>query len=228
MKVSHLLILGCIAATAAFMSINFHNAQTKLARPIIRLPQPHYDSNISLEKILLARRSIRNFINTPLSEENVAQLLWATQGITSPQGFRTAPSAGGIYPLEVYVVTNVGLYRYLPKEHALEQISTDDLQKIVWQNGLKQKALLEASAIFVICGDFNKTAAKYGKEAKRYVLMEAGHAAQNLLLQATSLNLGSVIIGAFNTKNLGRALNIPAQFQPLTLIAVGQPKLEDR
>ncbi|MGC8875330.1 MAG: SagB/ThcOx family dehydrogenase, partial [Chloroflexia bacterium] len=153
----------------------------------------------------------------------IAQLLWAAQGITDPRGFRTAPSAGALYPLELYLALPEGWYHYRPEGHLLELLGEEDLRPLLWEAGLRQGALREAPAIFVVVAVPARTEAKYGARALRYVQLEAGHAAQNLLLQATALGLGAVPIGAFDDAAVRRALRLPPDTLPLYLIPVGEP-----
>ncbi len=187
------------------------------------LPPPRLEGGMPLTEALARRRSIRAYGARPLTWEEISQLLWAAQGITGPQGQRTAPSAGALYPLEVYVVLPSGWYHYRPQGHSLEQVGDTDLRGALWQAGLQQDALQEAPAVFVLSGVISRSAAKYGERAERYTLLEAGHAAQNLLLQATALGLGAVPIGAFDDEAVRRALHLPASHTPLYLVPVGEP-----
>jgi len=197
---------------------------TPASRAVIDLPAPRQDGPLSLEETLLRRRSVRAFTDQALTTEQLAQLLWAAQGITDPRGFRTAPSAGALYPLELYVVSADGFYRYQPEGHQLLQLAQEDLRSAVWQAGLQQDALRDAPAVFLITAVYQRTADKYGERATRYVDIEAGHAAQNLLLQAVALGLGGVPIGAFHDDALGTALSLPADHAPLYLLPVGYPQ----
>jgi len=176
---------------------------------------------MSLEEALAQRRSVREYAARPLSWAELAQLLWATQGQTDPRGLRAAPSAGALYPLELYVVLPDGWYRYRPAEHRLEQWGRDDRREALWTAGLRQDSLRQAPAVFVLTAVVERTQAKYGARAERYVYLEAGHAAQNLLLQATALGLGAVPIGAFYDDQVRAALGLPADQTPLYLIPVG-------
>jgi SagB-type dehydrogenase family enzyme len=177
----------------------------------------------TLEEAIASRRSVREFTDDVLSWQDLSQLLWAAQGITDARGLRAAPSAGALYPLEVYAVLPDGAYRYVPASHAVELLSEDDLREELWQAGLRQDALRQAPAVFVIAAVYERTEAKYGERAERYVKLEAGHAAQNLLLQAVVLELGAVPIGAFYDDRVQAALSLPADHQPLYLIPVGHP-----
>jgi len=187
------------------------------------LPLPREQGSLSLEQAIARRRSVRSFTDQGLSDAELSQLLWAAQGMTDPRGFRAAPSAGALYPLELYVISTAGFYHYQTQGHQLELLTEDDLRLAVWKVGLEQNALRDAPVVFLIAAVFQRTAAKYGARAERYVYLEAGHAAQNLLLQAAALGLGAVPIGAFYDDELQVSLSLPADHKPLYLIPVGHP-----
>lgn len=187
------------------------------------LPPPRSDGPISLEACLAQRRSVRAYTDQDLTWEQVGQLLWAAQGLTSDWGGRTAPSAGALYPLEVYVVTRQGLYRYVPQRHQVETLATDDRRQALQGASLNQGAVGAAPAVFVVTGVYARTAGKYGDRATRYVRLEAGHAAQNLVLQAVALDLGGVTVGAFDDAGVQRVLSLPSDHEPLYVIPVGVP-----
>ena len=190
----------------------------------IALPAPRVQGEMSLEETLAARRSVREFTEEELTLEEISQLLWAVQGITAAWGGRTAPSAGALYPLEVYVATADGLYHYLPQGHKAIVESRADLRSELWRGGLSQDAIREAPAVFIITAVYARTEKKYGGRAERYVKLEAGHAAQNLLLQAVALGLGGVPIGAFYDDQVQSALSLPLDYEPLYLIPIGHPR----
>jgi SagB-type dehydrogenase family enzyme len=192
---------------------------------VIALPAPERKGRLSLEETLAWRRSVREFAATPLTERELGQLLWAAQGITHPEGLRTAPSAGALYPLELFVATPAGFFHYDPRRHQLRRRSERDLRRALYAAALEQESVLEAPAVFVIAGVYERTAGKYGPtRARRYVELEAGHAAQNLLLQAVALELGGVPLGAFEDAEVQKALALPADHRPLYLIPVGHPR----
>ena len=193
------------------------------APEMINLPTPREQGDVSLEQAIVRRRSARAFTDEGLTPEQLSQLLWSAQGITDPRGFRTAPSAGALYPLEVYVINAQGFYHYRPQEHALALVIAGDLREAVWEAGLKQDALRDAPVVFLICAVYERTEIKYGQRATQYVHIEVGHAAQNLLLQAVALGLGGVPIGAFYDDQLRAALSLPDDHEPLYLLAVGHP-----
>lgn len=190
----------------------------------IALPAPETEGELSLEAALAERRSVRSFTGETLTRREISQLLWAAQGITAGWGGRTAPSAGALYPLEIYVVTPEGVFRYAPRGHRMVAVSREDLRGPLWRAGLRQSALREAPAVVVVTGLYERTARKYGERARRYVRLEAGHACQNLLLQAVALDLGAVPIGAFSDSRVREALSLPADQAPLYLVPVGHPR----
>lgn len=192
---------------------------------VITLTKPLQKGAMSLEEALARRQSCREFRSKALTKNALSQLLWAAQGISRGGVYRTAPSAGALYPLEVYVATSEGFYHYEPRRHRLKRHLEDDLRPVIYGAGLEQEALLEAPAVFVIAGVYERAAQKYGKtRAVRYVQLEAGHAAQNLLLQAVTLGLGAVPIGAFEDARVHRALSLPEKHRPLYLIPVGHAR----
>ena len=195
----------------------------------IKLPEPKYDSNTSVEQALFERRSIREYKDTPLTLAEISQLLWAAQGITYPRwGFRTAPSAGALYPLELYVVSgNVnglpkGIYKYRPQGHELVMIVEGDKRTELCNAALGQSSIKEAASVIVFVAVYQRTTGKYGERGIRYVHMEVGHASQNIYLQAVSLNLGTVVIGAFDDEDVKKIINTGDEEQPLYLMPVGR------
>jgi len=188
---------------------------------VINLPSPAQKGKMSLEEALKKRESVRSFSSDPLTKEDLSQLLWAVQGITRNWGARTAPSAGALFPLEIYVVLKEGFFRYSPKGHNLVRIIQQDLRNTLSKAALGQNCIGEAPAVFVIAAVYERTSRKYGNRAERYVKMEAGHAGQNLLLQAVSLGLGAVPVGAFQDEQVQQVLHLPVNHEPLYLIPVG-------
>lgn len=196
----------------------------------IALPTPQYDSDVSVEEALLKRRSVREYTGESLTIQEVSQLLWAAQGITDPRGFRTAPSAGALYPLEVYVVVgNVenlseGVYKYKPYEHKLVKVIDGDKREVLAAAALGQAWVKDCAINIVIAAVYERTTAKYGDRGIRYVHMEVGHAAQNICLQATALGLGTVTVGAFYDDQVKSVLDLPENEQPLYILPVGRTR----
>lgn len=192
---------------------------------LVALPRPQRSAGMSLTEALARRRSVREFSSQALTQDELGQLLWAAQGITSDDGRRTAPSAGALYPLEIYVVTPSGVHHYNPHGHRLERRSGGDLRPALERAALGQAFVSSAAAVFVIAADYGRTASKYGSDrSPRYVHLEAGHVAQNLLLQAVALGLGGVPVGAFDDEQARKALSLPSAEQPVYLLAVGHAR----
>ena len=196
----------------------------------LRLPPPPHTTVDSLETVLIGRRSNRDYARTPLTLAQLGHLLWAGDGISTVDGRRTAPSAGGLYPITLHVAAgNVrsappGVYRYLPNGHRLVPTVEGDTRFDLAAAAYEQGWVAAAPAVIVIAAAFDRTVAKYGDRAARYVHLEAGHAAENLLLQAVALGLGGVVVGAFYDDKVQAALGLPEDQEPLYLIPVGHPQ----
>ena len=194
----------------------------------IILPQPDKTGETSIEEAFLERRSVREYKDQALSLKDISQILWSAQGITAPWGGRTAPSAGALYPLEVYLIVRKAedlkpaVYHYLPKEHKLRNILEGDISDKLTQAALEQTFIKEAPVNLVITAVFSRTTKKYGERGIRYVHMEAGHAAQNVYLQCQSLGLGTVTIGAFDDKEVSRILKLSEEETPLYIMPIGK------
>ncbi len=192
---------------------------------VISLPEPKLKGTMSLEEAIQRRRSKRSYISQELTLEEISQLLWSVQGITDERrGFRAAPSAGALYPLEIYLVKADGLYLYLPDGHRIKRLSEKDLRRPLAQAALWQGFVAQAPIDIVICAVYERVTSKYGKRGVRYTDIEVGHAAQNLHLQAVVLGLGSVPIGAFDDDAVKKVLSLPKDHQPLYIIPVGHVK----
>lgn len=192
------------------------------------LPNPSLKGGFSLEQLLVRRRSIREYPDKALTLTEVGQLLWSAQGITHSQGFRSAPSAGALYPLELYIVAGQvdglpsGVYHYQVQQHQLLKISDTDIRKDLAKAALSQSWVNNAAAVIVFTADYDRTTRKYGKRGKRYVHIEVGHAAQNLFLQSEALELATVVVGAFNDKKVISVLGVADDLQVLLLMPVGR------
>ena len=194
----------------------------------VSLPDPVLDGSLSLEQALLQRRSVRSYADRPLTLELVSQLLWSAQGITDARrGLRTAPSAGATYPLELLLVVGrvegmeAGVYRYKPRDHVLTSIRSGDVRPDLARASLGQAFIGQAPVSIVFTGVHGRTARRYGDRAERYVAMEAGHAAQNVYLQAVALELGTVVVGAFRDRQVADLLQLDTAEIPLYIMPVG-------
>ncbi len=203
-------------------------ASSLFAEPnMIKLPAPKLASDVSLESAIQQRRSVREFTDDAVSLEHLSQLLWAGQGITDEEGMRAAPSAGALYPIELRVLaSNVqgldsGLYLYKPETHALEALSIPESGLAAGQAAYGQDWIEEAPIIVFITAIPSRTRVKYGERTDRYLNLEAGHIGQNLLLQATALELGGTPVGAFDDDLLAKFLG--TWQAPLYIIPIGHP-----
>jgi SagB-type dehydrogenase family enzyme len=203
-------------------------AFTEESKDVIKLPDPKYSSSTSVEKALRERRSGRKYKDVPLMLSEVSQLLWAAQGITDPQGSRTAPSAGALYPIEVYIVIgNVnnlpnGIYKYSPQGHKLVRIEKGDKRPELSAAAFRQPWVADGAVVIIISAVYERTTRKYGERGIRYVHIEAGHAAQNVYLQAVSLNLKTVAVGAFDDRKVKNIIRMSPQEEPLIVMPVGR------
>jgi len=192
-----------------------------------RLPLPHTDGEMSVERAIESRRSQRNFRDEPLTVYQLSQILWAAYGITSPRGLRTAPSAGALYPLEVYaVIGNVdgvapGVYRFTPDGHTITRVVDGDVRAALSDAALGQRMVRDAPMSVFYSAVFERSTVRYGERGINYTFIEVGHSAQNVYLQAEALGLGTVAIGAFIDDDVRQLLNLPADEVPVYLMPVG-------
>ncbi len=218
----------CTAGVFLVSSWAASDSRPGRSQETVKLPQPLYDGTVSIEKTLRERRSVRNYKKAPLAVAEVSQLLWAAQGISASGGRRTAPSAGALYPLEVYVVIgNVaglspGIYRYDPYRHELAAVTDGDRRAELCNAALGQSPIKNAAAVLVFSAVYERTTGKYGDRGIRYVHMEAGHAAQNVYLQAVALDIGTVVIGAFDDSAVKKIMHMEERERPLYIMPVGK------
>ena len=197
-----------------------------MASHVVKLRPPQSGGGLSLRQALAARRSVREFASTALRWDQIGQLLWAAQGITHDEDKRTAPSAGATYPLELYVATADGLFRYRPDRHEVARVTARDVRRGVQRAAGGQDAI-NAPAVFVFAAVPARTAARYGDRAMRYVQIETGHAAQNLLLEAVALGLGAVPVGAFSDADLHQVLGLPSDQVVVYIVPVGHTRSQE-
>lgn len=196
----------------------------------VRLLSPSRKGTLSLEEALQQRRSVREFGCGPLQLADVSQILWSAQGITHAEGFRTAPSAGAFYPLEIYLAAGdvaglpPGVYRYEPAGHELILIRRGDLRTRLAAAAFGQTWIRSAQAVLAIAGVYRRTTRKYGDRGRRYVDIEVGHAAQNVYLQATARGLAAVMVGAFDDAEVAEVLGLPSDHAPLGLMPFGHAR----
>lgn len=197
------------------------------AEKVIQLTPPQLTGPVSLEQVIANRRSIRRFADGPISLDDISQLLWAGQGITEPgKGLRAAPSAGAIYPITLYVLNRDGIFTYNPEKHSLMQILDRDVRENLAAAALDQQVVSDAACDIVIAGSVRKLAVKYGSRAEKFMLLEAGHIAENILLQSVSLGLAAVPVGGFAERAVARVCKLSPNMEPLYIICLGQPETE--
>ena len=207
------LILGASSVSAQ---------QLKAMEKEILLPRPQLNGKISLEQTIAQRRSKRRYQPRELTLAQISQLLWSAQGITDKRsGFRSAPSAGALYPMEIYLLNQDGLFHYLPEEHKLEQVLQKDLRRELAAAALGQGFVAQAPVAIVIAACYERVTSHYGSRGRRYTDIEVGHIAENIHLQAVALGLGSVSVGAFNDQAVKRLLKLPDEQEPLYIVPVG-------
>ena len=201
-----------------------------LSEEEIKLPLPKLEGKMSVEEALARRRSRRIFKDYSLTIEQVSQLLWSAQGITEEKrGFKTAPSAGAFYPLDIYLVVGedkvenlkAGVYHYNSHLHSLTIILEEDQRRELARACSRRKSIEDAPVSLIITAEFSRTTNHYGKGGIYYVYMEAGHVGQNVYLQVESLGLGTVVLAAFHKEDVSQALNLPDQHIPLYVMPVG-------
>lgn len=199
----------------------------------MKLPEPLTTGAMTLESALLQRRSVRSFTPEALAIADISQILWAAQGVTGFYGQRTAPSAGALYPLEIYLaaarVTGLqpGVYRYQPQDHSVMMSVEGDIRTGLSGAALHQRSLEMAPVSLVLAAVFDRTAWKYGQRAERYVFMEIGHVAQNISLQVVALGLGSVVIGAFDDELVKGLMHMESDEEPLCILPIGKGRGDD-
>ncbi|MBT3980254.1 MAG: SagB/ThcOx family dehydrogenase [Bacteriovoracaceae bacterium] len=202
----------------------------------ISLPRPIIRGKISIEETISNRRTYRSFARTQIALSDISQLLWSGQGITGRRGnlkLRSSPSAGALYPLNLYLIVrkgsvkNVegGTYLYQPITHSLKLIAKNILNK---SHGIPSSVLqpwMNKSGIkIMITGQYSRSTKKYGKKGRDYTLMEVGHVSQNILLQAQGLLLKAGMAGAFDRPYLQKYWSISKKHLPLMLIAIGKKR----
>ena len=198
----------------------------------IYLPSPSQKGNVSLEEAISRRRSVRDFSSEPISQSQLSQILWAAQGITDTSfRYRTVPSAGATYPLEIFVALgrncvegiDDGIYHYEANSHSLTLHQKGDLRLELARVALNEEAIYQAPVDIVICAQYSRTTLSYGNRGERYIHIEVGHAGQNIYLQATALGLATFAIGAFHDEQVRQALRLDKQVKPLYIMPVGKP-----
>jgi len=225
MKIKFVFII--IAFITLFLYIRRINAMAEQEKEIIGLPFPRNKSAVSLEEAISLRSSIREYKDEALTQEEISWLLWAAQGMMQRKSGRTVPSAGALYPLEIYLVVGkvkglaAGIYHYRPPEHSLVKIESGDKRSVLFNASLRQSSIKNAPVSLVICAKYQRTTQKYGERGSRYVHIEVGHVGQNIYLQTEALGLATVAIGAFNDEAVKKVLGVKEE--PIYIMPLGRP-----
>ncbi len=199
------------------------------------LPGRDFALDATLGAVLERRRSLRDYALRPLPLETLGRLLHASYGVRgrrrAPGAYeRPAPSAGGLYPIELYVAAQRvegladGIHHYDARAHELEQVRPGVFQGALVDLTIGQEMVRAANLVFILTAVVARTTCKYGQRGYRYVLLDAGHLGQNLYLAATALGLGPAGIGGFLDRELGALLALPAGEDPVYLLCAGQPR----
>lgn len=197
-------------------------------KEVILLPPPKLQGNISVEEAINNRRCIRKFKNKELRKEQLSQILWSAYGITDKDKYlKAAPSAGALYPCNIFVVAgrveNIkpGIYEYLSKEHTLEKTLDGDKRTYLAAVALGQNFIVEAPLSIVITAEYDRIKTRYGDRGIRYTHIEVGHIGENIFLQAISMGLATVAVGAFYDVKVQEVLNLPKTYLPLYIMPIG-------
>jgi SagB-type dehydrogenase family enzyme len=189
----------------------------------VQLPEPDIEGTMPLESCITKRRSVRRYSGEPLTVAQISQLCWAAQGITDTlNGHRAVPSAGATFPAEIFIVTPDGIFRYLSDTHGLQTVSDDDVRPELCNACLGQGFVKQAPLSVIIGMIPKRTTGQYGARGERYVVLEAGHIAQNLHLQAIALGLDSVAVGAYKDNAVAEAVKLPEEIEPVYIVTIGK------
>ncbi len=233
MRTAWMITLAALALAAAALGVGWYmlSSPGEPEVPVkakIELPKP-MRLEMPLTEALEKRRSIRKYKQEPITLRELSTVLWAAQGITDPRGFRTAPSAGALYPLRIFVVVkNVkglepGIYVYDPKSNTLGLVKRGDFHLQLQRACLDQEWVGQAAVNIVIVGYERVLRPRYGDRSFRYMALEAGHVGQNIYLACTAMGLGTVAIGAFHDDQVKRILGVKEKDAvPLYVFPIGR------
>jgi SagB-type dehydrogenase family enzyme len=230
LKVKPIVTVALVACVATVCSVRGEeNPGQHGGIGTMKLSKPGSPGRTSVEEAIRERRSTRAYSRQPLSFDELSQILWAAQGVTgADEGLRTAPSAGALYPLEIYVAVGSveglpkGVYRYQPRAHELVKVGARDVRAELVAAAMGQEWLQDAPVALIFSAFYDRTFGKYGERGKRYVHMEVGHAAQNVFLQAVALKLGAAVVGAFHDDKVKKIVGMGAKETPLYIMPVGR------
>jgi SagB-type dehydrogenase family enzyme len=227
-------VIGLLCVYGSLLAPHLSSAKRRPLKPkgvrTMRLPDPVLDGAVSLERVIHQRRTIRSFDGKCLTLGQFSQLLWAAQGITERGGFkRAAPSAGALYPMDVYGVVgrdcidevDPGVYHYHPADHSISLVQEGDPRKDIAVVSLSQMWMAYAPLTIVITAEYSRIEIKYGQRGIRYAMIEAGHIGQNIFLQSQAMGLAAGIVGAFQDQKLIQVMGIGETHEPLLIMPVG-------
>ncbi|MCX7678530.1 MAG: SagB/ThcOx family dehydrogenase [Spirochaetes bacterium] len=196
----------------------------------VQLPPPKFEGNVSVEKAIKQRRSVRAYLPAALTLHEISQLLWAAQGITNEEKLRAAPSAGALYPIALYVVVEKaeslreGIYRYFPEKHEIVRVKEGKFLQQLADAALGQHYIAECSVALVIAANYDRLRYRYRERSERYAHIEVGHVSQNVYLQAEALGIGTVNIGAFYDNEVAKVVGLELNEHPLCIMPLGKKK----
>ncbi len=234
-KIILIILIILLGITIAYLvwpqSTTTSNGQRTVISTV-NLPSPILEGNMSVEQAIQNRRSVRHYTNQSITLQDVSQLMWAAQGITDKaNNLRSVPSGGQVYPLEVYIIVGKdgvnglgeGIYHYNPYNNTLEKTSESDARSDLSQAANGQAWVKEAPVDIVITGDYNKMVAKYKDETlcTRFVNLEAGHAGENIYLEAEARDLVTVALGSFKDDQVHTILGLPDNENTIYIYPVG-------
>jgi SagB-type dehydrogenase family enzyme len=224
------LVVGAGVSSMGVLELG-EEEESEVSGQLVVLPEPKTSGSSSLEEVIRTRRSRRSYTGEPVLLGDISQLCWAAQGVTQvTTRLRSAPSAGALYPLQLFLVIGnsdlaPGIYRYHSKDHSLEQVKKGDYRKQLREASLEQECVEAGALDFVVTAIYSRTMVKYGERGRdRYVPMEAGHVAENIYLQAEALGLGTVSIGAFSDDEVRQVISAPSEYVPLYVMPTGHVK----
>jgi len=202
-----------------------------------RLPAPSFEGGVSVERALARRRSVRSYEDRALDLGQISQLLWSAGGQTGARSWqRAAPSAGGLHPLDLYLVVGqgsveglaAGVWHYEPLDHALSLVAPGDRRPELMGAAHGQQQVGGAEVDVVVTIEFRRTTRKYGERGRRYAFMDCGFACENLFLQAQALGLALCPVGAFRDAEVATALDLPEAHEPAMILTIGHPRGSSR
>ncbi len=200
---------------------------------VVDLPEVDRTEGGPFYDLLFRRKSVRSFADEPMDMRQLSRLLFSGQGITRDNRFRTVPSGGAQYPIDIYVLVGdvegleTGIYKYVPQGHRLERVNAEDRRRQMGTAALGQDWLADAPVVLVICAEYRRITGRYGERGERYAIIESGCTAQNISLMSVDLGLGTVLVGAFHDRSVAQLIEAPDGVEPLLIMPIGTPAEEE-